>query len=184
MNKRELILTEAFKLFFEKGYYGLGLQELLKRCDIPKGSFYYYFPDGKNQLLCEVVERSYQYMEDYILTKLFICDNAEDSFVNMIDHHIATIVGKKYTASLMMTMVSIESLHLNKEAHEICCKVYERWQNLYFTKLVEYGYPEKIARSKAQALFAIIHGSVISSFIKQSNEDLLLIREEVKNILS
>ena len=44
MNKRELILTEAFKLFFEKGYYGLGLNELLTRCDIPKGSFYYYFP--------------------------------------------------------------------------------------------------------------------------------------------
>ena len=184
MSKKELILNEAFKLFFEKGYYGLGLQELLKRCDIPKGSFYYYFPDGKNQLLYEVVERTYTYMETYILNHLLIKDNAADSFVNMVDHHIATIEGRKYTASLMLTRLSIESLHLNSEAHQICKNVYERWQNVYYEKLKQYGYVESAARQKAQALFALIHGSLISSFVKQSNEDLLLVREEVRNILS
>lgn len=183
MSKRELIMDEAFKLFFEKGYYGLGLQELLKRCGVPKGSFYYYFPDGKNQLLCEVVERTYQYMEDFIKNRLLVKDNAVDSFVNMVDHHISTIEGRKYTASLMMTMVAIESLHLNEKAHETCRKVYTQWQNLYFEKLLEYGYDEENAKQKAQALFALIHGSVISSFIKQSNADLVLIREEIKNIL-
>ena len=39
MNKKELILSEAERLFAEKGYYGLGLNELLNRCGIPKGSF-------------------------------------------------------------------------------------------------------------------------------------------------
>ena len=184
MSKRDMILDEAFKLFFEKGYYGLGLQELLKRCDIPKGSFYYYFPDGKNQLLYEVIERTYTYMESYIVNHLLIEDNAADSFVKMVDHHIATIEGRKYTASLMLTRLSIESLHLNSEAHQICKNVYERWQNVYYEKLMQYGYSEQVARSKAQVLFAVIHGSLISSFVKQSNEDLILIREEVRNILS
>ncbi|MBQ7889813.1 MAG: TetR/AcrR family transcriptional regulator [Erysipelotrichaceae bacterium] len=184
MNKRELIMDEAFKLFFEKGYYGLGLQELLKRCGIPKGSFYHYFPDGKNQLLCEVVERTYELMKEGIVERILVKDNAVDSFVNMVDYHASTIEGRKYLASLMMTMVSIESLHLNEKAHQVCQNVYHKWQNLYFDKLVEYGYDQKEARQKAQALFALIHGSLISSFIKQSNEDLLLIREEIKNILN
>lgn len=176
-------MNEAFKLFFEKGYYGLSLQELVKRCDIPKGSFYYYFPDGKNQLLCEVVERTYKNMEKAILTRLLIKDNAVDSFVNMVDFHASTIEGKKYSGSLMMTMVAIESLHLNERAHEVCRNVYEQWQNLYYDKLVEYGYEARIARQKSQVLFAVIHGSIISSFVKQSNVDLHLIREEIENIL-
>ena len=58
MDKKELILQEASTLFAEKGYYGLGLSELLKRCDIPKGSFYYYFPGGKIQLIQEALELS------------------------------------------------------------------------------------------------------------------------------
>ena len=39
MDKKELILQKASVLFAEKGYYGLGLSELLGRCEIPKGSF-------------------------------------------------------------------------------------------------------------------------------------------------
>lgn len=183
MNKRELIMDEAFKLFFEKGYYGLGLQELLKRCGIPKGSFYHYFPDGKNQLLCEVVERTYKNMERAILERILIKDNAVDSFINMVDFHLGTIEGKKYMGSLMLTMLSIESLHLNEQAYEVCKNVYDRWQNTYYEKLIEYGYSETSARQKAQTLFALIHGSLISSFIKQSNKDLILIREEIRNIL-
>ena len=66
MNKKELILCEAEKLFCEKGYYGLGLCELLNRCNIPKGSFYHYFPDGKLQLIQEVLKHSYRKMEDEI----------------------------------------------------------------------------------------------------------------------
>ena len=68
MDKRMQILAEAQKLFAEKGYYGLGLSELLKRCGIPKGSFYYYFPDGKIQLIQEVLEYSYQHMLSWIDT--------------------------------------------------------------------------------------------------------------------
>lgn len=70
------------------------------------------------------------------------------------------------------------------EAYQVCKRVYEQWQNLYFEKLVEYGYDKETARKKSQVLFALIHGTVISSFIKQSNVDLLLIREEIKNILN
>ena len=57
-DKKTLILAEAERIFAEKGYYGLGLSELLKSCDVPKGSFYYYFPGGKKQLLQEALEFS------------------------------------------------------------------------------------------------------------------------------
>ena len=184
MDKRELIMDEAFKLFFEKGYYGLSIQELVNNCGIPKGSFYYYFPDGKNQLLCEVVERTYQRMKEAILTRFLVKDSAAESFVNMVEYHASTIEGKKYAASLMMTMVAIESLHLNERAHEVCKNVYVQWQNLYYDKLIEFGYEPQSARQKAQAMFALVHGSIISSFVKQSNVDLLLIREEINNILN
>ena len=42
---------EFAELFAEKGYYGVGLKELLDSCGVPKGSFYYYFPNGKIDLL-------------------------------------------------------------------------------------------------------------------------------------
>lgn len=64
MDKKDLILREAERLFSEKGYYGLGLTELLTACDIPKGSFYYYFPKGKMQLLQETLEYAYRHIAE------------------------------------------------------------------------------------------------------------------------
>ena len=48
--KRLRILKSAANLIAQKGYYGVGLKEILDVCGIPKGSFYYFFPGGKNQL--------------------------------------------------------------------------------------------------------------------------------------
>ncbi len=48
--KRELILKNASMLFSQKGYFGVGINEIVSACDIPKGSFYHYFPGGKISL--------------------------------------------------------------------------------------------------------------------------------------
>ena len=53
--KRLRILKSAANLIAQKGYYGVGLKEILDVCGIPKGSFYYFFPGGKNQLGVEVL---------------------------------------------------------------------------------------------------------------------------------
>ena len=39
--KRLRILKSAANLIAQKGYYGVGLKEILDTCGIPKGSFYY-----------------------------------------------------------------------------------------------------------------------------------------------
>ena len=41
--KREMILEKASTLFSQKGYFGVGINEIVSACDIPKGSFYHYF---------------------------------------------------------------------------------------------------------------------------------------------
>lgn len=40
---REKLLDQGVALFTERGFHGVGLQEILKRVGVPKGSFYNYF---------------------------------------------------------------------------------------------------------------------------------------------
>ena len=44
------MIRTAAALFRQRGYNGVGLTELLTASDAPKGSFYYHFPGGKEQL--------------------------------------------------------------------------------------------------------------------------------------
>lgn len=58
---RKHILDTSFELVLRKGFVGVGLQEILKACDVPKGSFYYYFA-SKEAFGCALLE---QYIHDY-----------------------------------------------------------------------------------------------------------------------
>lgn len=54
-DSREKIIEAASKLFQIKGFNATGLNEILKESKSPKGSLYYYFPDGKEQLALEAI---------------------------------------------------------------------------------------------------------------------------------
>lgn len=47
---RDLLLATASVLFRQKGYDGVGVSEILAAADLPKGSLYHHFPEGKCQL--------------------------------------------------------------------------------------------------------------------------------------
>lgn len=65
-DSREKILAAATRLFQLQGYYGTGLNQIIKESGAPKGSLYYHFPDGKEQLAIEAVNE----MSHYIRMKI------------------------------------------------------------------------------------------------------------------
>lgn len=54
---REDMLAAAVELFGARGYEGVGVAELLEKSGAPRGSLYFHFPGGKQQIGAEVVAR-------------------------------------------------------------------------------------------------------------------------------
>ncbi|CAN5277302.1 TetR/AcrR family transcriptional regulator [soil metagenome] len=52
---RTRALEAAERLFRTQGYTATGLNQILDESGAPKGSFYFHFPDGKQQLASEVL---------------------------------------------------------------------------------------------------------------------------------
>ena len=50
------ILTAGLKMFLRRGFAGAGLTEILRTAKIPRGSFYHYFPGGKDEFVVAVIE--------------------------------------------------------------------------------------------------------------------------------
>lgn len=54
---REDMLAAAVELFRARGYDGVGVAELLEKSGAPRGSLYFHFPGGKEQIGAEAVAR-------------------------------------------------------------------------------------------------------------------------------
>lgn len=183
MDKKEEIVQNAAALFARKGYYGVGLKEILDSCNVPKGSFYYYFPNGKIDLLNQVLEYCYQRMVFGIKKNYFSHDTLLECFEAMADGLAEHLLDNRYFVSLTLSMIGIESVHLDPSINEKCNEIYTSWQQLYVEQFLKYGYEKEEAFEKAQSIFGMIHGALISSWIKQNNADLLLVKKTLKSLI-
>lgn len=183
MSKKDEIIEKAAMLFSEKGYYGVGLKELLDSCGVPKGSFYYYFPNGKIDLLNQVMEYCYEKMEYGIRTRYFTHDSLLEDFESMADGLGYRLTEKDHFVSLTMSMIGIESVYLDESINQKCQEIYSKWQKLYIERFLLKGYETEEAIEKAQAIFGMIHGALISSWIKRNNDDLQYVKKTLKYII-
>lgn len=55
-NARQDAIDAAVRLFRTQGYSATGLTQLLEESGAPKGSFYFHFPGGKEQLALEALQ--------------------------------------------------------------------------------------------------------------------------------
>jgi len=62
MDRKEQIIIEANKLFFEKDFEKVSLNQIAKKLGMTKGGIYHYF-NSKHDLLIEVMRYNFQQME-------------------------------------------------------------------------------------------------------------------------
>ncbi|MCS3527064.1 TetR/AcrR family transcriptional regulator [Acinetobacter johnsonii] len=74
--KRLRILNTSTRLILHKGFAGVGLQEILHSCDIPKGSFYHYF-QSKESFGCELIQ---YYVDNYQAQLNTLWDTEESAY--------------------------------------------------------------------------------------------------------
>lgn len=181
INNKDKILYEASKIISRKGYFGASLNEILNACQIPKGSFYYYFPHGKNEMTAEVVRYAYQTMEKGIKTSIFKDDqDALTVFTRMI-HRLSQDLMKDdpYFQSLIITFIGIEAPYISEEVKQAAIEVYNKWVLLYEEKLVDCHYTPQQAKHLAPILCSLIHGTLIACWIKKNTQDF----ENVETLL-
>ncbi|WP_018682597.1 TetR/AcrR family transcriptional regulator [Actinokineospora enzanensis] len=53
---RDRTLRAAAELLRTRGYHGTGVNQVLSAGGLPRGSLYFHFPEGKDQLVAEAVE--------------------------------------------------------------------------------------------------------------------------------
>src|ERR671918_458343 len=69
-DSRQRFLDAAADLFHTQGYHATGVNQLVSAGGAPKGSFYFHFPGGKEQLAAEAVAQSGRQLRDALAAAL------------------------------------------------------------------------------------------------------------------
>src|SRR5215475_1884466 len=105
---REGLIEAAVELFRARGYEGVGVAELLEKSGAPRGSLYFHFPGGKEQIGVEVIDRVGAATTEQS-RDLGKKDIDMDQYVDAVFKHTAKIVKERgFTASCPIAAIACE----------------------------------------------------------------------------
>ncbi|MCR8659682.1 TetR/AcrR family transcriptional regulator [Paenibacillus endoradicis] len=182
-NSRELLIETASKLFRIRGYYGVGLKDILNESGVPKGSLYHYFPNGKEELAIEAINHTRALVIKDIQAKL---DEVADP-IEAIQAHILQL-SEIFSESdnllgVPIGTIAAETYSTCEPIRIVCQSAFENWQSLYSKKLLEAGYSEKQSKELSIVINALIEGGIIYSQTSNSGEPLRVIASKIPLLL-
>jgi len=180
---REKILQTASELMEKQGYHGTGLNEIIQKSGSPKGSLYYYFPEGKEQLASEAILRAGK-----IVSERFRDKTADEPNPAQAIHDFLYMIAKRmeetkfYTGSTI-TMIAMETVAESKRINKACQEGYAMLISAFKEKLLSGGMEESKANDMAEMIIAAVEGGIILSRTYQDANHLRRIADHIFQML-
>lgn len=191
MSTRDRILMAATHLFQVKGYHATGLNEILKKSNAPKGSLYYYFPNGKEQLALESIELTKVFVEKLIRERLSRIDDPVESiksaFQDMADNldmEENEKIALRSTKKVSVNLVALETSSSNENLRKACESAFDAWQNVYAEKLIQGGFTKTEAEKLSMVIQSLAEGAIVMSLTKKSDIPFFEVAETIPSILT
>lgn len=155
---REQILQTTGALLERQGCHATGLNEIIRESGAPKGSLYYYFPAGKDQLVAEAVLEGARGVAERIRANM--ADLGLEGFVMRIADGVEA---SGYAAGSPLTAVAMETATTNERINLACREAYGMIVAAFRDGLVEQKPGEEGAAALALFVTAAVEGGIILS---------------------
>ncbi|MFD1849909.1 TetR/AcrR family transcriptional regulator [Oceanobacillus bengalensis] len=177
MGTKSQIIEIATALFQEKGYNGVGLNEIINACKISKGALYHHFPNGKEELLIaclgslnEVITKDIEEIFDQYPT-------IKEAMKAMIEKLIAKFETEGTITSYTFSSIVSEMGSLSEAVRIACSNLYTKIEGIYSNKLQSDGLSEESANSIAVTMTAAIEGGILLCLTNKTSEPLKMISQ-------
>ena len=181
---RDQIIQTTSELLENQGYHATGLNEIVRESGAPKGSIYYYFPDGKEGITSEAVKFAGRVVSERINIHLAKYEDPAESIRSFIET-IAHFVEKSgYKSGGPLTIVSSETATTSEKLNLVCREAYGMVRMAFQTKLVASGFSEEKAENLSWVIVSAIEGGVILSRTYHTGEPLRKVARELAALVN
>lgn len=181
---RDQILRATCTLLEKQGYPATGLNEIVKESGAPKGSLYYYFPDGKEQIVSEAIRFAGQVLVERMRGELAKYDDPIQALCEYIQRLAGKVEEKQFTAGNPLTIVAVEAAGSSERISQACLGVYDQMQDVLQEKMVCCGMTEAKAADQARLTLASLEGGIILSRVHRTADPLRALAGHLKDSLS
>jgi TetR/AcrR family transcriptional regulator, lmrAB and yxaGH operons repressor len=184
LSSREQIIQKTCELLELQGYHGTGLNQIIKESGSPKGSLYYYFPGGKEELAVEAVNTVGNIVLNRIRENLAEIADPAEAVRRFIANIAFNVERSGYRAGGPITTVALETASTSEALRETCRRIYNGWEEAFAQKLLDGGLERERAERISIFIISAIEGGIILCRTEQSPQPLEIVAEEMGKLIT
>jgi TetR/AcrR family transcriptional repressor of lmrAB and yxaGH operons len=184
MTTRDTLIEATCDLLEAQGYHATGLSKILETSGAPKGSLYYYFPEGKEELAEAAVERNGRLVAERIRAGLAGKAQAPNAVRSFVLRIAEAVEASGYRAGGPLQSVALETANSSPRLNAACQAAYQRLQAAFAERLAQGGYPPARAASLATVITAAIEGGILLSRTYHTGDPLRQVARELGRLLA
>jgi TetR/AcrR family transcriptional repressor of lmrAB and yxaGH operons len=184
LDTRDKFIKTASRLFQVQGYHVTGLNEILKESGAPRGSFYYHFPNGKEELALEAIKLSSENIQRDIKNTLERFSNLIEAIQAQIEKIAEFITKEERMQDLSISLVALETYSSSDCLREACKAAFVSFGNIYVEKLMQAGFNEEKAYELGLVIQSMIEGAITISLARRDGTILFAAAKQVSVLLS
>ena len=180
---RTRILETTGLLLRQRGYHGTSLNDILSASGAPRGSLYFHFPGGKDQLVIEVTRDSVARVTERLGEAL-----ATEKDPAVAVHHIYQSVARmlednQFSLGCPIAPVVLDSPTDGPELADLCRSAFEQWIGLLREAFVRAGVPERRAHALALLVESSLEGLMVIARATRDRAPLWAVADEVAALI-
>ena len=181
---RARMLETAARLLRHRGYYGMAVSDVLDESGAPRGSLYFHFPGGKDQLAIEATRAA---IEEATAAFRHALDGARTPARGIrafVEEAAKLLQETNYTFGCPVSPVILDAPGGVAELEALCRGAFEEWVGILQAAFVKAGVPRRRARPLALLVESSIEGLLLMGRAYRNTDVLMTVAVELEAIIA
>ncbi|MFN8161693.1 MAG: TetR/AcrR family transcriptional regulator [Solirubrobacterales bacterium] len=177
-------MESAAELFRRQGYHGTGLNQVLEQSSAPRGSLYFHFPGGKQQLAAESVGEAGGAIGKAIEAILAATPDTGEAIGRVVDFLAADLSQSGFDHGCPVGTVAMDAASGSEPVRVACEAVFAGWLGLIARHLEAAGTAPDLAERQAMLAVSAIEGALLLARARRDTAALEAVGATLRPLLS
>jgi TetR/AcrR family transcriptional repressor of lmrAB and yxaGH operons len=171
-DSREKTLSAAVKLFSQRGYHGTVLQDILDAGGAPRGSLYFHFPKGKEQIGEAAVQLGTDGVRQFITDAAQTSGNVQAFLVKLARGMAANLERSGYREGCPVATTALETAAQSDVLGRAARTAFQTWEQEIKRALISFDMTANQADRTATAVLSQLEGALLLARTYRSLEPM------------
>jgi TetR/AcrR family transcriptional repressor of lmrAB and yxaGH operons len=173
-------LLAAAKLFCRQGYHGTALQDILAVSGAPRGSLYFHFPRGKEEIAEGAVALGEKAVRAFIAHVAETSRAADNFVINLARGMAANLEASDFREGCPLATTALEIAADSDAIGKATREAFAAWEREIAQALVGFGGEAKQAAATATAILSQLEGALLLARTYRSLEPMRRAEEALR----